>query len=290
MGTWRHRYAPWNHPDHLRLGAVPADRTRQIHQAATLGIGRKAVLDGPPDAVAHRDIFRQRFHCRFRKAAADKQAIQVGERQIPDHVEPDEFDAVAKKTLEIVGVVKAEGLVSGDADPQRSIQREHFRRRRCYRRIGAAGRPRQRNDPVQVHMITNRIGKASDCLVCRPIFLRRDETQMALLDHFAPEAGNRAQYRDIGVLLDGLDQFRLMARPTHPVQNDSAYPYLGVEVLISNQQWRNPPRHSHGVDHQHDRHIEQLRQGGIAVAAVDVHTVIQTLVALDDGNVRPAVA
>ena len=109
---------------------------------------------------------------------------------------------------------------------------------------------------------------------------------MALHDRQFRVTFNRAQDRHIGVVLDDGAQLGLMTRSTQLIQDDPGDAQLGIKGLIAEDQRCDAARHPLRVEHEDDREIEQMRQGSIAVAAIDGQAVIQTLVAFDQRYVR----
>ena len=75
-----------------------------------------------------------------------------------------------------------------------------------------------------------------------------------------------------------------MAAAAEVVKDDSGDIDVTVECLIAKDQRRDTTRHAARIDHQEHRQVKQLRQGGVAVAAVQRETVVQSLVALDQIN------
>ena len=94
-----------------------------------------------------------------------------------------------------------------------------------------------------------------------------------------------ADHRNIGVVFDHGTQFALMARAAQLVQDDAGDPDIGIEGLVAKNQWRHPTRHAACVDDEDHGCSEQFGERSVAVAAIQIESVVQSLVALDDCNV-----
>ena len=96
-----------------------------------------------------------------------------------------------------------------------------------------------------------------------------------------------AEHRHVGVVLDHGPQLGLVARAAELVEDDSGNADTPVKRLVAEDQWRNAARHAARIDHQHHRRVQQCRQRGVGVAAVQIQPVVQTLVAFDQGDIGP---
>ncbi len=94
------------------------------------------------------------------------------------------------------------------------------------------------------------------------------------------------EHRHVGVMLYDGTQLGFMAAAAELVEDHAADADLGVETLIAQYQRCDAARHAACVQHQYHGRIEQLGQRRIAVAAVQIQTVVESLVALDDVDVR----
>ena len=90
---------------------------------------------------------------------------------------------------------------------------------------------------------------------------------------------DRADYRHIRIVLDDRTQFGLVAGAAQIIEYHTGYIDVAVECLVTEYQRRDAACHAARIDHQEHRQTEQLRQGGVAVAAVQRKSVIQALVA-----------
>jgi len=97
-----------------------------------------------------------------------------------------------------------------------------------------------------------------------------------------------AQDRHVGVVLDHAAQPRFVTRAAEPVEDDAGDADVTIEGLIAEDERGDAAGHAAGVNDQHHRRPQQLRQGGVAVAAVQREAVVQPLVALDEGEIGAA--
>jgi len=76
-----------------------------------------------------------------------------------------------------------------------------------------------------------------------------------------------------------------VARSADEIEYHPGEPQARVELGVAKQQRGDTTDGATGVEDHDDRQIEQVRQRRIAVAALDVETVVQSLVALDQRHV-----
>ncbi len=98
-------------------------------------------------------------------------------------------------------------------------------------------------------------------------------------------AGQRAEHRHVGVVLDHRAQLGLVAAAAELVEHDAGDADLAVEGLVAEDQRCDAARHALRVEHQQHRQAEHARQRRIAVAAVEREAVVEALVAFDEGDV-----
>ncbi len=91
--------------------------------------------------------------------------------------------------------------------------------------------------------------------------------------------------RHVRVMLDHGTQLGLMATTAQLIEDDTGDFYRGIESLVTKDQWCNAPSHATGIEDQDHRCAGECCQRRIAVTAVQVEAVIQTLVALDQADV-----
>ena len=98
--------------------SLPAEALRQIHQAAAFGVGGQARFDGVADIGAQSPVGLKLIHEHFGEAAADDEAIDLGQRLHVQGVDVDQFDVGRTQGVDIFAVIKTESLVVRDADTQ----------------------------------------------------------------------------------------------------------------------------------------------------------------------------
>jgi hypothetical protein len=79
-------------------------------------------------------------------------------------------------------------------------------------------------------------------------------------------------------MLDDGAKLALVPASAELIENHACDVDVPVEGLIAEYQRRHAACHAARIDHQHDGNVQQLRQCGIAVAAIEVKAVIQALV------------
>ena len=76
---------------HFAASVTPANRTAEIHQAATLRIDDTASIRKGRHAASHCDICLELSHHGFRKAAPDEQAIHLRQCRVIDGIKPEDL-------------------------------------------------------------------------------------------------------------------------------------------------------------------------------------------------------
>ena len=62
---------------------APPDTARQVHQSAALRVYRQTVIDGAAQRFAQTGVGAELLHAAFRKATADKQAVDGRQPRVP---------------------------------------------------------------------------------------------------------------------------------------------------------------------------------------------------------------
>ena len=93
-------------------------------------------------------------------------------------------------------------------------------------------------------------------------------------------------HRDIRIVFDHGTQLGLVAAAAHLVEDHTGNPDVGIERLVTKNQWRHPPGHALGIQHQYDRAAELGGQRRIAVGTLEIEPVEQSLVTLDKTDIR----
>ena len=225
----------------------------------------------------------------FRKAAADEQAVDMGQVAVGQGVEGDQFDAGHAEGLDIVGVIEPESRILGDGDTEvhARCRRSRFRARGQLWELGRAGDGEQE---IEVDLLFHRVGGRRQLGFGMAPFVGRDKAEMTFGDAQLGIAPDGPEDRDVGEALDGGPQLGFVAVIGDVVEDDATDRQIGVEGLVADQQRRDAARHPGAVDDQNDRRSEELGHGGVAVAALDVGSVEQAVVALDDRDVAVGAA
>ena len=216
------------------------------------------------------------------EAAADEQAVAVRQAAVAQGVEEDERRARALERFEVVLIVEAEGLVAGDRDSHVPLAGS-FERRDRRRQPGRA-----RRDIANARKIDAPGDGAARGFDDRVAFRRlagRRQAEMPLAHDDALIAADRAEDGNVGVAIERLPQLPGLPLRSDLVENDSGDPRLAVEGGIALHQRGDAASHAGGVDDEHDRRAEELRQRGARIGALDVDAVVQSLVSFDQGDV-----
>ena len=279
-----HEHVGGDHARHSVLLVAPAEAAGKVHEAAALGIGGHAGLNGPADILAHGSVGLQLAHEALGEAAAEEEGIDLGQARIGNRAEEHQFGAGLLEGVEVVGVVEAEGRIARDAQAQRrlrlgcacrgSTRPQHF-----------VGR-RRLQQAVDVHLIRDGIGNRGDARPGRRRFVGRHQAEVALDDAELRIVEHGAEHRHVGVVLDDGAQLGFVARAAEAVEDDAGDADVAIEGLVAEDQRGDAARHAARIQHQHDGQVEQPGQRRIAVAAGEVEPVVEALVALDEGNVR----
>ena len=274
-----HLHVAGNGTDHLIGPSLILDTARQIHQPAAFGIGRHTIFDGLFDLGAQCHIRFQFGGTGLRKAASNIQAIHFRQLCIAQSIERHQLRSCRFQRVEVVGVVEAEGTVACDADTHlfSAGQGTHFGLVRNGQRFFF----RQREQHVQIDLLRNGLADLLDLGGRDMGFIAGHQTEMAFDDAETLVVMDRADHRHVGVVFDDGAQLGFVPAATKIVEYDPGDVDIAVERLITEDQRCDTSRHAACVDHQHHRQVEQFGQSGIAVAAVQRQTVVQTLVALD---------
>ena len=137
-------------------------------------------------------------------------------------------------------------------------------------------------------MFSDKIGNSVNFLGGMTGFVARYEAQVTFNNAETVIVLQRADDRYLRVMLDHGAQFGFMPGSAQLVENNPGDPDLGIEGLIAQDQGGDAARHSARINDEHNRGFQQARQGGVAVTAVEVQAVIQSLVALDQADVGVA--
>ncbi len=186
--------------------------------------------------------------------------------------------------VEIIRVIKAEGAVARDADAHlvATGQRADLGLVRNAQRFFL----RQREQPVQIDLLRDRVADLLDLCGSDMGLIAGHQAEMPFDDAEPLVVMDRADYRHVGVMLDDRAQLGFVPRSAEVVEDHPGNVDVAVECLIAEDQRRDAARHAARIDHQKHRQVEQLRQGGVAVAAVQREAVVQSLVALDQIHFR----
>ena len=153
-------------------------------------------------------------------------------------------------------------------------------------RVGddSPGARRDLKQRVDVDLFGHRRRQPVDAVGGRVDLVGRDQAEVALGDLERGVALDRAEHGDVGIALERGAQLALVARPADLVEDHAGDAHLGIEVPVAENQRRDAAGHAHGIDHQHHRRAQQPRKRGVAVAALGIDAVEQSLVALDHGE------
>ncbi|MCY1375938.1 hypothetical protein D9M69_633910 [compost metagenome] len=104
-------------PHHLAALAAPPQRTRQVHQTSTFGVGGQAGRYGFGNLRAQRRIGLQLAHEQLGETTADEQAVDgIGQRRVAQGVERQQHGPRVAQSLQVVRVIKTESPVLGQGD------------------------------------------------------------------------------------------------------------------------------------------------------------------------------
>ena len=96
----------------------------EVHQAAAFSVYRSAVTNGGAQRREHRTVAGQAGCVDLRETAAEVESIYFREAAVVQGRGEDQFRAGRFKSLEVLGVVEAEGLVPEYANPDRFSGRD----------------------------------------------------------------------------------------------------------------------------------------------------------------------
>lgn len=147
---------------------------------------------------------------------------------------------------------------------------------------GVAG---QGDDRVQIHLIGDAIAQGGDGLGGLFRLVGGDQSQMAFHDAHGPGSLHRAQHRNAGIMGDHLAQFLFVPRTADLVEDHPGDAQASVEIAIAQQKRGDAAGHARGIDHQHHRRIQPMGQTGGGIGALEVDSVEQALVALDQAEI-----
>ena len=222
-------------------------------------------------------------HEHFGETAADDEAVHLGQRRRMQGIDIDQFHVGGAQAVDVLTVIKAEGLIVCNADADPFGGRGGFGRQRCAGDWRAVG---DRQQATEIDLRRHPFPNVLDPRQRGVLLVGRHQAEMALGDLHAGVVLHRADHLDVGVMLDHRAQLGFMAAAAEVVEDDAGDANVAVECLITKNQRGHPARHAARVDHQHHRRAEQLGERRVAVAAVEIEAVVQTLVAFDQADAR----
>ena len=266
---------------------VPANPAREVHQPPALRVDRRAAGDSTAQRGPHRRVRLQRVHRALGESAADEDAVGLGRRGVRESVERDQPRSGRLQRFEVAGVVEAERGVARDGDAHvGDAARRAPAARGCAGVVERFGSGCDREHPVQVDILGDASRDALHPLVRLVGLGRRHEAQMCGAQLEIGGTPDRSQHGDVRIGAHRAHELRHVAIAADLVQDDPGDSHLGVECAVAVEQRRDPARDAPRVHDEHHRRREQLRQCGVAVRAIERHTVVEPLVALDEGEVR----
>ena len=134
---------------------------------------------------------------------------------------------------------------------------------------------RQREQLVQIDLFRDGIADLFDLGRRDMGLVAGHQSQMPLDDAEPLIVMDRTDHRHIGIMLDDRAQLGFVPAAAKVVEDHAGDVDVAVERLIAKDQRRDAARHAARIDHQEHRQVEQLRQGGVAVAAIQREAVIQ---------------
>ena len=105
-------YVRRHSPDHVAAFTPPPDVSREIHQAAALGVGGFARSQCLADVLKQTLVGRQGFQLGFRKTATNKKTVSFGKVCIGECIKRDQFSTGLLKCFEIVRIIEAKGGIT----------------------------------------------------------------------------------------------------------------------------------------------------------------------------------
>ena len=111
-----HRHIGVEDPAERDIVLLPAQTPTEVHQPPAFGVDGSPSLDEGLDRGAHGGIGRQGVHAVFGKAATDEEPLHRGQARVMHRAERDEHRPGGLQGLQVIVIVKTEGLVPGDSD------------------------------------------------------------------------------------------------------------------------------------------------------------------------------
>jgi hypothetical protein len=194
-----------------------------------------------------------------------------------------QFGAGGGEGVEIIRVVETEGTVPGDADAHRGGSDAAGGGGILAGRQGWRGGSLQQD--AEVDVLLDRSGQLRDPGVGGFGLVGRHQSEVTLVDGQAVVAWQCTQHLDVGVVLDYRAQLRFVAASADEIENHSGESQARVELAVAEQQRGDAADGAPGIEDHDHRQVEQVTECRVAVAALDVETIVQSLVALDQHHV-----